>query len=756
MKKKFEVEGMTCSACSAAVEKAVRRLDGVSDASVNLLSKSMVVEYDDGAVDTEKIKEAVSKAGYSAEVFENEKTQGEGNAKASIKEDERGKNTTKTKKSLIASVILLIALMYISMGHMLGLPLPSLLQGAENAVIFAFLQFIITIPVLILNRKYYINGFRALLHRAPNMDSLIAIGTTAAVVYGVFAIFMIGYGLGHNQHETVHSYMESLYFETAAMIVTLVSVGKYIEERSKGKTSDAVKKLLDLSPKTATVLRNGLETEIPVDDIVAGDIIIIKPGGRIPVDGVITEGNAVVDQSALTGESVPLEKSVGDALMSASINKTGSFRMKATKVGADTTLAKIIALVEDAGATKAPIAKLADRVSGIFVPIVIAIAFISSVLWLVLGHTFEFSLSIGISVLVISCPCALGLATPVAIMVATGRNASKGILIKSAEALEIAHAIDTVVLDKTGTITEGKPSVTDIIPLGKIAEDRLAVIAASLEKQSEHPLAQAIVDYAVKNKYTLLPTESFVAIPGMGISAIISEKKYHAGNATLMREKNIDISAVEKTADKLSAEGKTPMFFAFGNELIGVVAVADTIKETSISAIQALKKMNLDIVMLTGDNAATAEAIRKQLDIDKVISDVLPSEKESVIRSIQEDGKKVAMVGDGINDSPALVRADVGIAIGAGTDIAIESAGIVLMKSDLQDAAELFRYSRETIKNIKQNLFWAFFYNTLGIPLAAGLFYPFLGWTLNPMIGAAAMSISSIFVVTNALRLYRK
>ncbi|PKM60993.1 MAG: heavy metal translocating P-type ATPase, partial [Firmicutes bacterium HGW-Firmicutes-21] len=531
-------------------------------------------------------------------------------------------------------------------------------------------------------------------------------------------------------------------------------VGKYIEERSKGKTSDAVKKLMDLSPKTALVLRDDTETEISVDEIVPGDIIIVKPGGRIPVDGVITEGNAVVDQSALTGESIPLEKTIGDTLMSASINKTGSFRMRATKVGSDTTLAKIIALVEDASASKAPIAKLADKISAVFVPIVIIIALVSTAVWLVLGSSFEFALSIGISVLVISCPCALGLATPVAIMVATGRNATRGILIKSAEALEIAHSVDTVVLDKTGTVTEGLPSVTEVIPLNGVNSDELVRVAASIEKMSEHPLAQAIVKYAVEKSYVLSLTENFSAVPGRGVTADISGEKCFAGNAAYMADNNIDVTAVKNEVGRLSAEGKTPMYFASNDKLLGIIAVADTIRQTSIEAVRQLGDMGLDIVMLTGDNSATTEAIRKQLGINKVVSDVLPSEKESVIRSLQEDGKRVAMIGDGINDSPALVRADVGLAIGAGTDIAIESAGIVLMKNDLRDAAELFRYSKITIRNIKQNLFWAFFYNTLGIPLAAGVFYPLFGLTLNPMIGAAAMSVSSIFVVTNALRLY--
>lgn len=750
MKEKFTVEGMNCAACSAAVEKAVKKLDGVAEANVNLLGKSMTVKFDENIINSQDIKKSVTEAGFTA--FSSDKK----NIQAQTPEKNHSKKLKAVKTRLALSVFFLVILMYISMGHMIGLPLPSFMQGAKNSVTFAFSQFLLTIPIVFLNKKYYTVGFKALVNKTPNMDSLIAISSSAALFYGIFSIFMIGYGLGHNNYDIVHKYMENLYFETAAMILTLISIGKFLEERSKGKTSDAIKKLIDLSPKTAVVIRNGKETEIPVEEIVVGDIIVVKPGGRIPVDGVIFEGSTAVDQSALTGESIPLEKATGDNVMSASINKTGFFKMKATRVGSNTTLAQIISLVEDASATKAPIAKLADRVSGVFVPIVISISLISAIAWLILGYTAEFSLSIGISVLVISCPCALGLATPVAIMVATGKSATKGILIKSAEALETAHSVNTVVLDKTGTVTEGKPSVTDIIPSSNIESDELIRIAASIEKLSEHPLAEAIVDYAYENKYVLAPAENFNAIPGKGITASISGKKYFAGNAAFLLENNISVDEAKGKTTSLSAQGKTPLLFASKNCLLGIIAVADTLKQTSAEAVKLLKNMGCEVIMLTGDNAATAEAIKSQVGIDKVISDVLPSQKEAEIRKLQEKGKKVAMVGDGINDSPALVRADVGIAIGAGSDIAIESAGIVLMKNDLRDVAEVIRYSKATIRNIKQNLFWAFIYNSLGIPLAAGVFYPLFGWTLNPMIGAAAMSLSSVFVVTNALRLYKK
>lgn len=750
MNQKFNVTGMTCSACSANVEKTVKKLDGVNSVEVNLLSNSMTVDYDEVHIDKTEIIKAVEHAGYGASIFvrgassENQKEKAINPVEEEIKE---------MKQRVIISFVLLIPLMYVSMGHMFGLPQPDWLMGPENAITFAFIQFLLTLPIVYVNRKYYRVGFKSLFHGTPNMDSLIAIGSGAALVYGVYAIFRIGYGLGHNDLHLVHQYTMDLYFESAAMILALITLGKLLETRAKGKTSEAISKLLDLAPKTAAVIRDGQETEIPVEDVVIEDIIVVRPGQSIPVDGVIIEGSTAIDQSALTGESIPVEKNVGDKVIAATINKTGFFKFKAEKVGDDTTLAQIIELVEDASSSKAPISKLADKISGIFVPVVIAIAIVATIVWLLLGQSFEFALSIGISILVISCPCALGLATPVAIMVGTGKGASNGILIKSAESLEILHTINTVVLDKTGTITEGKPVVTDIITMNEETEKNLLQIAASLEKPSEHPLAEAIVERSKEEGILAKDVTEFEAISGRGIVGKIDEKEYIAGNLALMREKNIDVSTFQETSDSFAMEGKTPLYFADSQMLLGIIAVADVVKPTSRDAIEQFKAMGIDVVMLTGDNQKTAEAIKNQLHIDRVVAEVLPQDKEREIRSIQENGKKVAMVGDGINDAPALARADVGVAIGAGTDIAIESADIVLMKSDLLDAVTAVQLSKATIKNIKENLFWAFFYNTLGIPLAAGVFYTALGWKLNPMFGAAAMSVSSVFVVSNALRL---
>lgn len=750
MNQKFNVTGMTCSSCSANVEKTVKKLTGVNAVEVNLLSNSMSVDYDDAHINNEDIIKAVENAGFGASVFVR--------GASSEKQKEKSVNPVEEelkemKQRVIISFALLIPLMYVAMGHMLGLPHPDWMMGEENAITFAFTQFLLTLPIIYVNRKYYRVGFKSLFNRTPNMDSLIAIGSGAALVYGIYAIFRIGYGLGHNDLHMVHQYTMNLYFESAAMILALITFGKYLETRAKGKTSEAISKLLDLAPKTAAVIRNGQELEIPVEEVVKEDIILVRPGQSVPVDGVIIEGSSAVDQSALTGESIPVEKNVGDKVIAATINKTGFFKFKAERVGDDTTLAQIIQLVEDASSSKAPISKLADKISGIFVPIVIAIALISTIVWLFLGQSFEFALSIGISVLVISCPCALGLATPVAIMVGTGKGASNGILIKSAESLEILHTINTVVLDKTGTITEGKPVVTDIITMNEETEKNLLVIAASLEKPSEHPLAEAIVEKAKEEGIVLKEVTEFEAISGRGILGKIDEKQYIAGNLALMKEQNIDVSSFQETSDSFAMEGKTPLYFADSQKLLGIIAVADVVKPTSRDAIEQFKAMGIDVVMLTGDNVKTAEAIRNQLHIDRVVAEVLPQDKEKEIRNIQEKGKKVAMVGDGINDAPALARADVGIAIGAGTDIAIESADIVLMKSDLLDAVTAVQLSKATIKNIKENLFWAFFYNTLGIPLAAGLFFTAFGWTLNPMFAAGAMSISSVFVVSNALRL---
>ena len=750
MNQKFSVTGMTCSSCSASVEKAVKKLSGIESVNVNLLSNSMTVDYDESNIDNSKIIKAVVDAGYGASVFVRGASADTKKEKAVNPVEEELKEM---KNRTIISFAFLIPLMYVSMGHMFNLPHPSWLMGPENAISFAFIQLLLTLPVVYVNRKYYNVGFKTLFHGSPNMDSLIAIGSSAALVYGIFAIFRIGYGLGHNDLNIVSQYSKDLYFESAAMILALITFGKLLETRAKGRTSEAISKLMDLAPKTASVLRDGNEVEIAVEDVVKDDIIIVRPGQSIPVDGVIIEGSSSIDQAALTGESIPVEKNVGDKVIAATINKTGFFKFKAEKVGDDTTLAQIIQLVEDASSSKAPIAKMADIISGIFVPVVISIAVIATVVWLLLGQPFEFALSIGIAILVISCPCALGLATPVAIMVGTGKGASNGILIKSAEALESLHTINTVVLDKTGTITEGKPVVTDIITTKGENEENLLAIASSLEKPSEHPLAEAIVEKAKEKGISFKDVDEFNAISGRGIVGKIDGKQYIAGNLALMKDRKINIGSYQEVSDAFAIEGKTPLYFADDKKLLGIIAVADVVKPTSREAIDQFKAMGIDVVMLTGDNKKTAEAIRKQLHIDRVVAEVLPQDKEKEIRTIQESGKKVAMVGDGINDAPALARADVGIAIGAGTDVAIESADIVLMKSDLLDAVTAIQLSKATIKNIKENLFWAFFYNSLGIPLAAGVFYTALGWRLNPMFGAAAMSMSSVFVVSNALRL---
>lgn len=755
MDQKFNVTGMTCSACSANVERSVKKLEGVENVNVNLLSNSMTVEYDESKIGSGEIIGAVEKAGYGAGVYQRGAAQKASGEKAAVPVQDEIRSM---KKRLIISFIFLIPLMYLAMYHMVGLPAPGFItaafHGAENAVAYAFTQFLLVIPIVYVNRKYYQVGFKTLFKGAPNMDSLIAIGSAAAIVYGIFAIFKIGYSLGHGDMATVEQYIMDIYFESAGTILTLITLGKYLETRSKGKTSEAIAKLMDLAPKTATVVRGGRETEVAVEDVVVGDVVVIRPGQSIPVDGVIVEGSSAVDQSALTGESIPVEKTVGDKVIAATINKTGFFKFRAEKVGDETTLSKIIELVEEASASKAPISKLADKISGVFVPIVISIAIVATVVWLLLGQPFEFALSIGISVLVISCPCALGLATPVAIMVGTGKGASNGILIKSGEALETAQEIKTVVLDKTGTITEGKPKVTDIIAAGGAEEQQLLAVAASLEQPSEHPLAEAIVEKAREQGVGLLQVDDFKAIPGRGITGEIGGEAYAAGNMALMTEQGIDAAALRKTSDELAQQGKTPLFFAKEQKLLGVIAVADVIKPTSSRAVAQFKKMGIDVVMLTGDNKQTAEAIRRQLKIDRVVAEVLPQDKEREVRAIQEGGGRVAMIGDGINDAPALARADVGIAIGAGTDIAIESADIVLMKNDLMDAVTAVQLSKATLRNIKENLFWAFFYNTIGIPLAAGVFYFLLdGWKLNPMFAAAAMSLSSVFVVTNALRL---
>ncbi len=752
MKRKFDVTGMTCSACSSRVEKTVNKLEGTTQVTVNLLTNSMQVEFDEDVIDEAGIIAAVEKAGYGASVQEEVKSEQKRKAEEP-KRDVVAEALDNMRKRLIVSFVFLIPLMYVSMGHMVGLPLPGFLSGHSGAVSFAFTQFLLCLPIVYVNRNYFIKGFDTLFHLAPNMDSLIAIGSLASLVYGVFAIYRMSYGLGTGNMELVKQYHMDLYFESAAMILALITLGKYLEARSKGKTSEAITKLMDLAPKTAIVERDGKQIEIAASDVEKDDIVIVKPGQSIPVDGVILEGTTSVDEAAITGESIPVEKEEGSTVIAATINKAGFIRVRATKVGDDTTFSQIIRLVEEASSSKAPIAKLADKIAGVFVPVVIAIAVIAGIVWFLSGATFEFALSIAISVLVISCPCALGLATPVAIMVGTGKGAEHGILIKSGEALETAHGIQSVVLDKTGTITEGKPVVTDVFTTGAVSEEEFIQIAEALEAKSEHPLAEAILRYATENKLSGKEAKDFQAIPGKGLYGTVDGTVYYAGNERLMEEQGIDTTAYGERLARYAEEGKTPLLFATKHKVVGIIAVADVVKPTSAAAIEEFKKMGIEVIMLTGDNKRTAEAIRKQLAIDTVIAEVLPHEKEQQIARLKEEGKRVAMIGDGVNDAPALARADVGLAIGAGTDVAIESADIVLMKNDLLDAVTAIRLSKAVIRNIKQNLFWAFFYNSVGIPLAAGVLYPFFGLKLSPMFGAAAMSLSSVCVVTNALRL---
>ncbi|WP_418187244.1 heavy metal translocating P-type ATPase [Aliarcobacter lanthieri] len=747
---KFDITGMTCSACSNAVDRSVKKLEGITEVNVNLLSNSMVVKYDDNILDNDKIIKTVEDAGYSASLVNQENIK---QNNVSKKENIAQIEIDELKQRLIVSLIFAIPLFYISMGHMLNWTLPSFFHGEKNAITFAFTQFLLALPIVIINRKFYKVGFKTLLKGSPNMDSLIAIGTGAAMVYGVFSIYKIGYGLGNNDINIVIQYSMDLYFESAAIVLTLITFGKFLEARAKGKTSEAINKLIDLAPKKALILKDDKEVEISIDDLKLKDIVIVKPGQIIPTDGEIIYGNTSIDESMITGESLPVSKKIGDKVIGASINKYGYIKFKVTKVGVDTVLSQIINLVEEASSSKAPISKLADKISAIFVPTVIAISIIATITWLLLGYSFEFALSIGIAILVISCPCALGLATPTAIMVGTGKGAQNGILIKNAEALETVHKIDTVVLDKTGTITQGKPQVTDILTKEKISEDTLLQIAFSLEKNSEHPLAIAIVEKAKENNLESINISDFKAINGLGIEAKLDNEIIYIGNKKFLDSKDISLEDFIEKSKNLSNNGKTPIFIANDKEILGLIAVADIVKPTSKSAILEFKKMGLDVIMLTGDNKNTALSIAKELNISKVISEVLPQDKEKEIRKLQKEGKKVAMIGDGINDAPALVRADVAIAIGAGTDVAIESANIVLVKNDLLDAVKAIQLSKAVIKNIKQNLFWAFIYNIIGIPLAAGVFYSVLGWKLNPMFAGAAMSLSSVSVVLNALRL---
>ena len=749
---KFDVTGMTCASCVAHVEKSVSKLEGIKAVNVNLLTNSMSVSYDEVNLSTLTIENAVEEAGYEAHVRD---IAGNNNISTSQKVDYVQLEQDEMKMRWWISLIFLIPLLYISMGHMIGLPYPHAFHSSENALIIAFTQFLLTLPILFVNKKYFIVGFKTLFKASPNMDSLIAIGSSAAIVYGIFAIYRIGYALGHGDMLTVTQFSQDLYFESGATILTLITLGKYLESKSKSRTSDALTRLMDLAPKTATVIRNEIEIEIPVEQVVVGEKVVVRPGQRVPVDGIVESGNSSVDESALTGESLPVYKEKEDRILSASINKSGYLILRATKVGNDTTLAHIIQLVEEASSSKAPISKLADKISAIFVPVVIGISLLSIVVWLLLGYPFDFALSIGIAVLVISCPCALGLATPVAIMVGTGKGAEYGILIKSAESLEMAHKIDTVVLDKTGTITEGMPKVTDVFTIPSTTDNRLLEIAAALEKPSEHPLSEAVLKEAETRKLDIQTVENFQSIPGQGIEASLEGVRYIAGNLKLMTERKVKLHQFVELSDKLATEGKTPLFIANESEIVGIIAVADVVKATSKEAIEQFEAMGMEVVMLTGDHAKTAAAIQLQLGISTVIAEVLPQDKDKQISTLQAAGKIVAMVGDGINDTPAMMRSNLGIAIGAGTDIAIESADVVLMKSDLLDAVTTLRLSKAVMLNIKQNLFWAFFYNIIGIPLAAGVFYGALGWKLNPMFAAAAMSVSSVTVVLNALRLLR-
>ncbi len=736
---KYKVNGMTCAACSARVEKVTKGVAGVEDAQVNLLAGSMTVKAKEDV--TAAIVDAVAKAGYQVALPGSEKqAQAEAPADQALKQ---------MKVRIVGSFICLAILMYFTMGHMVGLPVPGWYHGRNNALVAALLQLFLTLPPVYLNRVYYSRGLKALYHRSPNMDSLIAVGSLAALGYGVAALFRMAWAMGNGAWDVVEHYSKNLYFESAAMILTLITFGKYLETRAKGKTGDAVRALMDLSPKQATVLREGRQVQIPIEDVKAGDTVIVRSGGSIPVDGTVLKGRGAVDQSALTGESVPVEKNPGDSVCAATTMTEGYVELRADKVGSDTTLSQIIRLVEDAGGSKAPIARLADKIAGVFVPAVMGIAVLAFAVWMIAGKGLEFSLNMAVSVLVISCPCALGLATPVAIMVATGKGASLGVLYKNAEALENLHRVDTVVLDKTGTLTTGKPAVTDIM-LGSAKEAELLRVAAALEAPSEHPFAKAILSHY--GEKAIAEVADFATLPGRGVQGIIGGKLYFGGNRALMEEKGI---AAPQYSD-LAAQGKTPLYFACADgSFLGAIAAADVLKADSQAAVEHFKQLGLDIVMLTGDNKDTGSAIAAKAGITQVIADVMPGEKAGQIAALQAKGKRVAMIGDGINDAPALVTADVGIAIGSGTDIAMESADIVLMADSLTGAADAIALSKATMRNIRQNLFWAFFYNCLGIPLAAGALYPAFGIQLSPMIGAAAMSLSSVFVVTNALRLRR-
>ncbi len=766
---KFDVGGMTCAACQAHVDRAVSKLDGVESVAVNLLAGSMLVDYDPAQVSPDDICTAVDRAGYSAspvstgtDAAQSGSTQarsGAAHMESPTKKLEAAASAMRTR--LIVSIVFLIPLFYIGMGHMLGWPLPGVFTDHTHSMTLALTELVLLIPIVYVNDAYFINGFKSLVHGAPTMDALIAVGATASIAWSLYAMFIMADQLAAGQvHEAMMTGMDNLYFESAGTILSLVTVGKYLETRSKSKTGGAIEALIDLAPKTATVVADdSTETTVDVDSILPGQVLRVRPGESIPVDGVVLEGASAVDESALTGESIPVEKTAGDTVNAATVNRTGSFTFRATRVGADTSLAKIIQLVEDANATKAPIARLADKVAGVFVPVVFVISAVTFAVWMALTGSINEALTSAVAVLVISCPCALGLATPVAIMVGTGKGAEMGILFKSAEALENLRNVGTVVLDKTGTVTRGKPAVTDIVVAVRadgspaMSEKSLLKLAAALERSSEHPLAEAIMAECEARGIVARMVEDFAAVPGRGVTAREGQNVIAAGNVRLMNELGVTVPA--GLTEQFAAEGKTPLFFAKNGELVGTIAVADEVKETSAGAIAALRKLGVDVRMLTGDNRVTAEAIARRVGLtsEQVIADVLPADKERHVRELQDAGGKVAMVGDGINDSPALARADVGLAIGTGADIAKEGADVVLMRSDLMDVARAIELSRATIRNIKQDLFWALFYNGIGIPLAAGVFFPLTGWQLSPMFGAAAMSLSSVCVVSNALRL---
>lgn len=746
MKKTYDVSGMSCSACSAAIERAVGKLDGVSRCEVNLLANKMTVDYDETTLNSDTIISAVDHAGYHA--WEHDASP----AASPQRENPMEAQIATMKQYLILSLIFMIPLFYLAMGHMMNWPLPSFFLGEAQTMNFALTQFLLCLPIVIVNRHYFINGFKNLFRRSPNMDSLIAIGSGAALVYGVIALYAIGMALGKHDLQGAHSWAMDMYFETAGMILTLITLGKYLETRSKGKTSEAIAKLIDLAPKTAWVRRGDEFVEISAQEVRTGDVLLVKPGQSVPVDGVITAGHSAFDESAITGESIPVERGEGERIIGATINRGAPVEMEATQVGEDTTLSQIIRLVEEASASKAPIAKLADKVSGIFVPVVITIALAAALIWLLAGESVSFAISIAIAVLVISCPCALGLATPTAIMVGTGKGAENGILIKSGDALETAHAIQTVILDKTGTITTGKPEVTDVVVLQEKTDDLLTV-AMSLEVAFEHPLAEALVRYCQSQNISPQPVTHFANLAGQGVQGELNGQRCAAGNLRMMEALGLADPQLRQLHERYASQGKTPLFISRKAQVLGMIAVADTIKPTSRAAVRELQRMGIEVIMLTGDNPKVAEAIAAQAGITHVIAEVLPSQKQQEVSRIQAQGRVTAMIGDGINDAPALAQADVGIAIGAGTDVAIESADIVLMKSDLWDAVTAIKLSRAVLRNIKQNLFWALIYNSIGIPLAAGVLIPAFGLKLNPMFGAAAMSLSSVSVVSNALRL---